>query len=141
MVPLKDYFDKKNLEYLLENFDSISKEDIKKAIKDKEEKELEPIKKFENKIILIQEYANIIQIYKFDSIDSQLENIAYDEITIVIHDTSFGCEYFKNRIKRNIKEFNFNPRDYREITKEEYKKYINFYKETREKLNKTFFNK
>lgn len=141
MIPLKDFFDKKNLEYLLENFDSISKEDIKKAIKQKEEKELEPIKKFENKIILVQEYANIIQIYKFDSIDSELGEITYDTITFVTHDTSFGCEYFKNRFMRNIKEFNFNPKDYREITKEEYKKYINFYKETREKLNKTFFNK
>lgn len=139
MIPLKDYFDKKNLEYLLENFDSISKEDIKKAIKQKEEKELEPIKKFENKIILVQEYENIIQIYKFDSIDNQLGEITYDEITFAINDTDFNCEYFKNRFIRNINEFRFNPKDYREITKEEYKKYIKFYKETREKLNKTFF--
>jgi uncharacterized protein (DUF433 family) len=138
MIPLKDFFDKENLKYLLENFDSISKEDIEKALKQKEEKELEFIKKFENKIILIQEYENIIQIYKFDSID-ELDYITYDKITFDTHDTSFGCEYFKNRFMRNIKEFNFNPKDYREITKEEYKKYIKFYNETREKLNKTFF--
>lgn len=140
MIPLKDFFNKENLEYLLENFDSISKEDIKKAIKEKQEKELEPIKKFENKIILVQEYANIIQIYKFDSIDSESGEIIYDTITFVTHDTSFGCEYFKNRFMTNINEFRFSPKDYREITKEEYKKYIKFYKETREKLNKTFFN-
>ena len=139
MVPLKDFFDKKNLEYLLENFDSISKEDVKKALKQKEEKELEPIRKFENKIILVQEYANIIQIYKFDSIDSELGEITYDTITFVTHNTSFSCEYFKNLFVRDIKEFRFNPKDYREITKEEYKKYIKFYNETREKLNKTFF--
>lgn len=138
MIPLKDFFDKENLKYLLENFDSISKEDIEKALKQKEEKELEFIKKFENKIILVQEYENIIQIYKFDSID-ELDNITYDKITFDTHDTSFGCEYFKNRFMRNINEFRFNPKDYRELTKEEYKKYIKFYNETREKLNKTFF--
>lgn len=138
MIPLKDFFDKKNLLYLLENFDSISKEDIEKALKQKEEKELEFIKKFENKIILIQEYENIIQIYKFDSID-ELDNITYDKITFDTHDTSFGCEYFKNRFMRNINEFCFNPKDYREITKEEYKEYIKFFNKTREKLNKTFF--
>lgn len=135
MIPLKDFFDKENLKYLLENFDSISKEDIEKALKQKEEKELEFIKKFENKIILVQEYENIIQIYKFGSID-ELDYITYDKITFDTHDTSFGCEYFKNRFMR---KFNFNPKDYREITKEEYKKYIKFYNETREKLNKTFF--
>ena len=138
MVPLKDFFDKENLKYLLENFDSISKEDIEKALKQKEEKELEFIKKFENKIILIQEYENIIQIYKFDSID-ELDNITYDKITFDTHDNSFGCEYFKNRFMRNISEFCFNPKDYREITKEEYKEYIKFFNKTREKLNKTFF--
>lgn len=138
MKPLKDFFDKENLKYLLENFDSISKEDIEKALKQKEEKELEFIKKFENKIILVQEYENIIQIYKFDSID-ELDNITYDIITFDTHDTSFGCEYFKNRFMSNINVFRFNPKNYREITKEEYKKYIKFYNETKEKLNKTFF--
>lgn len=139
MIPLKDFFDKKNLIYLLENFDSISKENIEKALKQIEEKELEPIKKFENKIILIQEYENFIQIYKFDSFDSELGEITYDKITFVIHDTCFDCEYFKNCFARDIKKFNFNPKYYRELTKEEYKKYIKFYNETREKLNKTFF--
>lgn len=138
MKPLKDFFDKENLKYLLENFDSISKEDIEKALKQKEEKELEFIKKFENKIILVQEYENIIQIYKFDSID-ELDNITYDIITFDTHDNSFGCEYFKNRFMSNINVFRFNPKDYREITKKEYKEYIKFFSETKEKLNKTFF--
>ena len=139
MIPLKDFFDKENLKYLIENFDSISKEDIEKALKQKEENELETIKKFENKIIIVQEYENIIQIYKFDSIDSESGEITYDKITFDTHDTSFGCEYFKNRFMSNINVFRFNPKDYRELTKEEYKKYIKFFNETREKLNKTFF--
>lgn len=141
MIPLKDFFGKEDLEYLIENFDSISKEDIKKALKQKEEKDLEPIKKFENKIILYQEYINFIKIFKFDSFDSGLGEITYDEISFVIHDTNFGCEYFKNRFVRDINEFRFNPKDYREITKKEYNKYIKFYNETIKKANKTIFKK
>lgn len=141
MVPLKDFFDKENLMYLLENFDSISKEDIEKALKEKEEKDLEPIKKFENKIILHQEYENFIKIYKFGSFDSGLGEITYEEVTFVIHDRNFGCEYFKNRFVKDINEFRFNPKDYRELTKAEYNKYIRFYNKTREKVNKTIFKK
>lgn len=136
MIPAKEF-----LIYLLENFDSISKEDIKEALKQIQEKDLEPIKKFENKIILLQEYENLIKIYKFESFDNELGEITYDVISFRIHNTNFYCEYHKNRFVTDVNEFNFNPIDYKELTEEEYKEYIKFFDETKEKLNKIIFKK
>ena len=123
-IPLKDYFDIDSLQYLRENLDKITKEDIENAIKEEMSEEILSLVEFENKIVLVQPNINFVKIYKFGSIDRENCICYYDYIEFIYNNKSISCNVANNILIRNLKEFNFNPKDYTLLTEDEYKEYL-----------------
>lgn len=123
-IPLKDFFDIDSLQYLRENLDKITKEDIENAIKEEMSEEILSLVKFENKIVLVQPNINFVKIYKFGSIDRENCICYYDYIEFIYNKKSISCNVANNILIRNLKEFNFNPKDYTLLTEDEYKEYL-----------------
>lgn len=121
MIQLKDYFGIDSLRYLKENLDKITKENIENAIK---EKSTEGFNKFENKIVLVQPNINFVKIYKFGEIGRENYTCYYDLIEFMYIDKSISCNIMNNILIRNLKDFNFNPKDYTLLTEDEYKEYL-----------------
>lgn len=124
MTPLKDFFDIDTLQYLKENLDKITKEDIENAIKEEMSEEILSLVEFENKIVLVQPNINFVKIYKFGSIDRENCICYYDYIEFIYNKKSISCNVANNILIRNLKEFNFNPKDYTLLTEDEYKEYL-----------------
>lgn len=123
-IPLKDFFDIDGLQYLRENLDKITKEDIENAIKEEMSEEILSLVEFENKIVLVQPNINFVKIYKFGSIDRENCICYYDYIEFIYNNKSISCNVANNILIRNLKEFNFNPKDYTLLTEDEYKEYL-----------------
>ena len=123
-IPLKDYFDIDSLQYLRDNLDKITKEDIENAIKEEMDEEILGLVEFENKIVLVQPNINFVKIYKFGSIDRENCICYYDYIEFIYNKKSISCNVANNILIRNLKEFNFNPKDYTLLTEDEYKEYL-----------------
>lgn len=123
-IPLKDFFDIDGLQYLRDNLDKITKEDIENAIKEEMSEEILSLVKFENKIVLVQPNINFVKIYKFGSIDRENCICYYDYIEFIYNNKSISCNVANNILIRNLKEFNFNPKDYTLLTEDEYKEYL-----------------
>ena len=123
-IPLKDFFDIDSLQYLRENLDKITKEDFENAIKEEMSEEILSLVKFENKIVLVQPNINFVKIYKFGSIDRENCICYYDYIEFIYNKKSISCNVANNILIRNLKEFNFNPKDYTLLTEDEYKEYL-----------------
>jgi hypothetical protein len=127
MTPLKDFFDIDTLQYLKENLDKITKEDIENAIKEEMDEEILGLVKFENKIVLVQPNVNFVKIYKFGSIDRENCICYYDYMEFIYNNKSISCNVANNILIRNLKEFNFNPKDYTLLTEDEYNDYLNMF--------------
>jgi hypothetical protein len=127
MIPLKDFFDIDGLQYLKENLDKITKEDIENAIKEEMDEEILGLVKFENKIVLVQPNVNFVKIYKFGSIDRENCICYYDYMEFIYNNKSISCNVANNILIRNLKEFNFNPKDYTLLTEDEYNDYLNMF--------------
>ena len=123
-IPLKDFFDIDGLQYLRDNLDKITKEDIENAIKEEMSEEILSLVEFENKIVLVQPNINFVKIYKFGSIDRENCICYYDYIEFIYNNKSISCNVANNILIRNLKEFNFNPKDYTLLTEDEYKEYL-----------------
>ena len=123
-IPLKDFFDIDGLQYLRDNLDKITKEDIENAIKEEMDEEILGLVEFENKIVLVQPNINFVKIYKFGSIDRENCICYYDYIEFIYNNKSISCNVANNILIRNLKEFNFNPKDYTLLTEDEYKEYL-----------------
>lgn len=123
-IPLKDFFDIDGLQYLRDNLDKITKEDIENAIKEEMDEEILGLVKFENKIVLVQPNINFVKIYKFGSIDRENCICYYDYVEFIYNGKSISCNVANNILIRNLKEFNFNPKDYTLLTEDEYKEYL-----------------
>lgn len=123
-IPLKDYFDIDSLQYLRDNLDKITKENIENAIKEGMAEEILGLVKFENKIVLVQPNVNFVKIYKFGSIDRENCICYYDYIEFIYNRKSIQCHIANDILIRNLKEFNFNPKDYTLLTEDEYNEYL-----------------
>ena len=127
-IPLKDFFDIDGLQYLRDNLDKITKEEIENAIKEEMDEEILGLVKFENKIVLVQPNVNFVKIYKFSSIDRENCICYYDYMEFIYNNKSISCNVVNNILIRNLKEFNFNPKDYTLLTEDEYKEYLDSFK-------------
>ena len=96
MIPLKDFFDIDGLQYLKENLDKITKEDIENAIKEEMDEEILGLVKFENKIVLVQPNVNFLKIYKFGSIDRKNCICYYDYMEFIYNNKSISCNVVNN---------------------------------------------
>jgi hypothetical protein len=124
MIPLKDFFDIDGLQYLRDNLDKITKEDIENAIKEEMDEEILGLVKFENKIVLVQPNVNFIKIYKFGSINRENCICYYDYIEFIYNAKSISCNVSNNILIKNLKDFNFKPKDYTLLTEDEYNEYL-----------------
>ena len=123
-IPLKDFFDIDSLQYLRDNLDKITKENIENAIKEEMDEEILGLVEFENKIVLVQPNINFVKIYKFGGIDRENCICYYDYIEFIHNNKSISCNVANNILIRNLKEFNFNPKNYTILTEYEYKEYL-----------------
>ena len=98
--------------YLRDNLDKITKEDIENVIKEEMDEEILYLVEFENKIVLVQPNVNFVKIYKFGRIDRENCICYYDYIEFIYNNKSISCNVVNNILIRNLKEFNFNPKDY-----------------------------
>lgn len=137
MIPLKDFFDIDSLQYLRDNLDKITKENIENAIKEEMDEEILGLVKFENKIVLVQPNVNFVKIYKFGSIDRENCICYYDYIEFIYNGKSISCNISNDILIRNLKEFNFNPKDYTVLTEDEYKEYLDSFESIKLDVIKT----
>lgn len=124
-IPLKDFFDIDGLQYLRDNLDKITKEDIENAIKEEMSEEILSLVEFENKIVLVQPNINFVKIYKFGSIDRENCICYYDYVEFIYNGKSISCNVSNNVLIKNLKDFNFKPKDYTLLTEDEYNDYLN----------------
>ncbi len=135
MIPLKYFFDIDSLQYLKENLDKITKENIENAIKEEMDEEILGLVEFENKIVLVQPNINFVKIYKFGGIDRENCICYYDYIEFIHNNKSISCNVANNILIKNLKDFNFNPKNYTLLTEDEYNDYLNMFEVIKLEVN------